>query len=147
MKMLFTLLFFISLTSKLLSQESDQNGWKVFMDDNLILAGNIHLRNYERSKAAIGLSEWRNMKILKFIYFNHGAYEVRIEFKEKGKLVFDILKCNSERIAIGDTITVYSEIFSKQCCKIDGKEVEIYYNDDKFQMTPTLLGTIHIKKE
>ena len=144
--MLFTLLFFISLTSKLLSQESDQNGWKVFMDDSLILAGNIHLRNYERPKAAIGLSEWRNMKFLKFIYFNHGANEVRIEFKEKGKLLFDILKCNSERIAIGDTITVYSEIFSKQC-KIVGKEVEIYYYDDKFQPTPTLLGTINIKKE
>lgn len=146
MKYIYTLLIFTLVTTKLFCQKQDSSEWKVLMDDTLILTGNSHLRYSERPRVTIDIAQWEKMKNLKFTFRNRGEYEARIVFRENGKLLFRIGGYYAD-MPVGDTIAYPAKFFAKEFKSIIGKEVELYYNDDKFQLTPTLLGTIYIKKE
>ncbi len=143
---IYILLIFTMFTSKLFCQKPDSSDWKVFMDDSLILVGNAHLRYSERPRVIIDIAQWQKMKNLKFTFRNREEYEARIVFKENGKLLFRIGGYYADK-TVEDTISYPAKYFANEFKSIIGKEVELYYNDDKFQTTPTLLGTIYIKKE
>lgn len=121
--------------------------WEVYLEDSLILTGNLESKYTSRPLATIDIDNKNHLKKMTFIFNICKAFEPRIDIKEKDSTLFVIIGYNH----IGDTLIIERDnrpgYYVTNFRRIKGKTVQLYYRNEGFQKTPTLLGTLIIKKD
>lgn len=142
------LLFLTAFNLNLSAQTTTKpdSGWQIFLDDSLIISSNLNVNYHYRPIAVIDIEKGGEVSNLTIIYKTLGAFRSLIEFKEKDSTLFQINGYYAER-PVGDTLIIKSEYHYSELKSLKGKNVRILYSDDKFQTTPTLLGTLIVKND
>ena len=143
---LFALFF---LNSSLSSQIMRQNeaDWQIFLGDSLIISCNLGVKYSSAQSAIIDIEKCHIVKDLTIVHKTFGAYEAIIDFKENSTSIFTFNKRFYRSQRQLDTLIIKSEYFVNELRSLKGKTVRVFYSDDKFQTTPTLLGTLIVKND
>ncbi len=145
---LFFLFFVVCLQISVSAQQKTMEGlnWQIFLDDSLIISGNSNTNNVSRPVAVIDIDNGSLLKNITIINKSNGAYRAWVEFREQDFILFQVNRYFAER-PLNDTLIIKKEYYSDEFKSIKGKTIRIYYSDDRLQQTPTLLGTLIVKKD
>ncbi len=147
-RLLFFLFFVVGLQLSVSAQQKamEDSDWQIFLDDSIILSGNLNTRYKSRPVAYIDIDDGKVVKDLTIIFKNYSAKVPLIEFKEGDSTIYRVYGYYSEQ-TIGDTIVIRAKYHSEGIEKLKGKRIGVYYSNDQLQTTPTLLGTLIVKKD
>ncbi len=120
--------------------KSGNADWQIFLGDSLIISGNMDSNYESRPAALIDIDKDNHLESLTIIFNGNNPNTTRIEFKEQDSLLYSINWFSNKLI-------LESESFFRKFLDFKGKSVKIFYSDDKLQQTPTLLGTLIVKKD
>ena len=129
------------------AQELNTPDYQLFIDDSLVIYGDLSTRYQFRPHATIDIDDGDMVKKFTFIFNSNSAFEPRIDIKEKDSTLFMIIGYNQ----IGDTLIIERDnrpgYYVTNFRRIKGKTVQLYYRNEGFQQTPTLLGTLIVKND
>ena len=135
------LVIFLTIPNSLNAQRNSVTipgaDWEVYLSDSLLFTGNLNSKYSLRPKATINTLRGKNVKIL---FKGHRPDLSFTEFRVNDSILF-------RAIGYGDVIYIENGYYSNEFKILEGKTIDIFYRDDKFQKILTLLGTITFKKE
>ncbi len=119
--------------------------WQIFLDDSLILTGSHDVNYHSRQIATIDIDNGDIFKQFKIVFRSPAVTEKIVDFMEKDSIVFGV-SYHSDH-GLKDTIIINPKHYYLGLRKLKGKTVGVDHSDNKFQTTPTLLGTLIVKKD